>query len=292
MRSKTPRAALRLALAQISPHLGDLEANLAIHVRMASRARRAGARLLVFPELSLTGYALQDLAAEVALAAEDPRLEALGRASRGLALVAGFVERAPSGRIYNAAGVWERGRLAHVHRKAYLPTYGMFDEGRDFAPGPRLRAFDTSFGRVGILICEDLWHLSSSLVLALDGAELLIVISNSPLKATGRRGQGLWTPDAWLDLLRLTARFHTVWVAYANRVGFEEGWGFAGGSCVIDPAGTIVAREPEGDGEALVMANIDRAELARARAAFPLLRDERSDLVIRELQRIEREARP
>lgn len=292
MRSPSPRAPLRVALAQVSPRLGDLKSNLAEHLRLAREAVRARAGIVIFPELSLTGYALQDLAADLALPAGDARLDPLREASRRISIVAGFPERAPSGRVYNAAAYWEKGRRRHVHRKAYLPTYGMFDESRDFAPGPRLRAFDAAFGRAGILICEDLWHLSSSLVLALDGARLLIVVSNSPIKSTARRGRGLWAPEAWLDLLRLSARFHTVWIAYANRVGYEEGWGFAGGSCLIDPCGRLVAGGPEARDEGLIVGDLDPHETERARTGFPLLRDERSDLVIRELERIEREARP
>jgi predicted amidohydrolase len=277
---------LTLALAQINTCLGDVEANLEKHLALAQEARRAGADLLVFPELSLTGYVLQDLASTVAHrpTAEDPLFRPLLQASQELDLVVGFVDEDPRSRFYIAAAYLAGGQVVHVHRKVYLPTYGLFDEGRFFAWGDAIRAFDTRFGRMGILICEDFWHASPPYLLWLDGADLLLFTSASP-------GRGL-TTDPQLESARWVehvnqayASLFTTFVAHANRVGYEDGLNFWGGSTVFDPNGALLARGPYHQ-EALTLAELDLGQIHRTRARLPLLRDERTALVMRELSRI------
>ena len=153
---------LTLALAQINTHLGDVEANLEKHLAMIHAARTAGAELLVFPELSLTGYVLQDLVPSVAHRPEsdDPVFRHLLQASQDIDLVVGFVDEDDRHRFFISAAYLARGEVLHVHHKLYLPTYGLFDEGRFFAWGNRIDAFDTRFGREGILICEEDRHAS------------------------------------------------------------------------------------------------------------------------------------
>ncbi len=173
---------INIALAQINTVLGDPEANLAKHLDYAQQANAQGADLLVFPELSLTGYALQDLAAAVAHhpTPQDPIFAPLLDISKKLDLVVGFVDEDQRHRFYIAAAYLSQGRVVHVHHKVYLPTYGLFDEGRFFAWGDTVRAFDTRFGRFGIAICEDFWHASPPYLLWLDGADLMIFTSASP----------------------------------------------------------------------------------------------------------------
>jgi predicted amidohydrolase len=276
---------LRLALAQTEPVLGDVAANLKAHVRLAREARRRGADLIVFPELSLTGYILQDMVPEVAVRLDRPGpLRPLLEASRSIAIAAGLVEETTGHRFHNTALFLDRGRALHAHRKVYLPTYGMFDEGRDFAPGDRLAAFDTRLGRMGLLVCEDLWHLSSALVLAQDGADYLLALCNSPTEGIDP-DRGLVNHATWRDLVKVTAQLQTLFVAYVNRVGFEDGVHFGGGSCVVDPAGRVIA-EARVIAEDLVVCDLERAALRRARTLLPLLRDERLPVVGREVQRL------
>jgi predicted amidohydrolase len=277
--------ATRAVLAQIVPALGDLDRNLKIHLEEIRRARRAGADLIVFPELSLTGYLLQDLVSDVAQRADSsPYLGALARASRGIAIVAGFVEESPGLAYHNAAGCFMDGRLVHVHRKVYLPTYGMFDESRYFAAGEVFRTFQAPWGRTGLLICEDFWHLSSSYLLAQEGMEVLIVVSNSP-----SQGLDASEPPAkqttWMNLGTVVAQFFTCFVLYANRAGYEEGWNYGGGSYGVTPSGKSLGagRLFQPDRVAL---SIDSASLRKARTAYPVLREEKLDLVRRELERI------
>ncbi len=277
---------MKVGLAQIYPRLGDLEANLQKHLDVIDEAAARGADLVVFPELSLTGYVLQDLTYEVAIrpAPDHPILRPLLEASRRLDVVVGFVEMDERGRYYTAGAYLSGGRLLHRHRKVYLPTYGMFDEGRDMAPGDQVRAFDTRFGRFGLLICEDFWHVSPPYLLWLDGAEVLILTSASPGRGLG--GTGKLGSARWVELVNQAyASLFTVFVIHVNRAGFEDGQNFWGGSTIFDPNGDLVVQGPYFD-EALVLASIDLDQIRRTRVRLPLLRDERPALVLRELQRI------
>lgn len=280
-------SSVRVALAQIAPGLGQLEANLARHHALLGEARDGGADLVVFPELGLTGYLLQDLAGDVAMRLDDPRLADLIAATRGLSAVVSFVEESDDHRLFIAAALVEDGELRHVHRKLFLPTYGLFDERRFFAPGDRLRAVESRLGAgVGIGVCEDFWHLSVPQLLALDGAQILINVSSSPgrdLAATHEVGLG--TASSWRVLMRTYAQLTTSFVIFCNRVGVDESISFWGGSEVIGPGGAAVFSAPLYD-EGLYLVDIETADIRRERVALPLLRDERPELHARELGRI------
>jgi predicted amidohydrolase len=266
--------------------LGDVESNLEKHIALAAEANRLGADLVIFPELSLTGYVLQDLTPTVSHHPEagDPVFKRLLAASQDIDLMVGFVDEDNRHRFYISSAYLSRGSVLHVHHKLYLPTYGLFDEGRFFARGDSVRAFDTPFGRAGILICEDFWHASPPYLLWLDGADVLLFNSASP-------GRGL-SDDAHLESARWVehlnqayASLFTCFVAHTNRVGYEDGLNFWGGSTVFDPNGTLVSKGPYQE-EALTLAQVDLNQLHRTRARLPLIRDERTDLVQYELERI------
>ncbi len=280
---------IRVALAQIAPHLGDVAANLERHSALIEEARADGADLVVFPELGLTGYLLQDLNAEVAMRVDDPRLERLAQQARGISAVVSFVEESDDHRLFIAAALLEDGAIRHIHRKVFLPTYGLFDERRFFAAGSVFRATDSRLGvRLGISVCEDWWHLSAANLLALDGAQVLVNVSSSPGRdvAVGHR-DGLGTADSWRSLNRTYAQLTTSYVVFVNRVGVDESISFWGGSEVVGPAGSSVFRAPLHE-EGLYIAVIDPAELRHERIATPLLRDERPEVVLRQLDRITR----
>ncbi len=275
---------VRVALAQVSPRLGDLGKNVELVLATSRSAERAGAQVVVFPELALSGYVLRDIVPEVAIATVGQGFAPLLAASRRIDIVVGFVEEAPGHRFHNAAAYLSEGRVVHVHRKIYLPNYGLFQEGRDFAPGERLRAFDTPYGRAGILICEDCWHPTTAWLLAHQGAEMLFVLSNGPTRGA-RPGRGITSVQVWHELLKVTAQFETAFIVYVNRVGYEDGLNFGGGSEVLDPFGRTVCALPPLD-EAMTVAELDPEVLRRARTAYPLLRDDDLELVRRELERI------
>jgi NAD+ synthase (glutamine-hydrolysing) len=277
---------LKVGLAQITPKLGNVEANLTLHLQAIEEAAESGVELLVFPELSLTGYRLRDLAFSVAIkpTPKDPIFTQLLAASRDMDIVVGFVEADVRQKFFITAAYLAGGDIVHLHRKVYLPTYGMFDEGRYFAWGDAIRAFDTRFGRVGLLICEDFWHVSAPYTLWLDGADIFLFTSSSP-------GRGLATEQKigsarWVEHLNQAyASTFTNFVIHTNRIGFEDGVTFWGGSTVYGPEGNLLVQGPYYE-ESLVTARLDLNELRRARIRLPLLRDERVGLTMRELNRI------
>jgi NAD+ synthase (glutamine-hydrolysing) len=277
---------LKIALAQINTHLGDVPRNLQKHLALIEAARSEGADLVIFPELSLTGYVLQDLVSTVALSprADDPIFGQLLQASQAIDLAVGFVEEDSRHRFFIAAAYLSQGEVIHIHHKLYLPTYGLFDEGRFFAWGDSISAFDTRFGRMGMLICEDFWHASPPYLLWLDGADIFLFMSASPgrgLSSAPRLESARWVEQ----LVQAYANLFTAFVAHANRVGYEDGLHFWGGSMVFDPDGVLLAKAPYID-EGLTFAELDLHQLHRTRARLPLLRDERTALVQRELDRI------
>lgn len=260
--------------------------NLQTHERAIEAARGAGADLIVFPELSLTGYFVRDMVPDVSLTQSSPELHALCRAAGDTDLVFGFVEQSPQYRYYNSAAYVEGGAVRYVHRKVYLPTYGLFDEQRYFAAGDRIRAFDTQrFGRVGLLICEDLWHLSAAAILQAEEIHLLICLANSP--ARGIQGEEIRTASIYDHVCRTYAVLLGAVVVLVNRVGFEDGLCFWGRSLVVGPSGELLAEAPYFD-PAQTVARLDLAELRRARIITPLTRDERLLLTVEELTRIKR----
>jgi NAD+ synthase (glutamine-hydrolysing) len=277
---------ISVALAQVTTALGNVQANLEKHLALIQQAHQAGADLVVFPELSLTGYVLQDLTPVVARqpTAQDVTFRHLLEASKKLDLVVGFVEEDQRHRFFIASAYLSQGEVVHVHRKVYLPTYGLFDEGRFFAWGNSIKAFDTRFGRCGILICEDFWHASPPYLLWLDGADLFLFTSASP--GRGLRNEPQLESARWVEHInRAYASLFTSFVTHTNRVGYEDGLNFWGGSTVFDPNGELLAKSPYHQ-EALTMAEIDMNQLHRTRTRLPLLRDERTALTMRELARI------
>lgn len=275
--------ALRVAIAQCSPALGAVERNLAMHEEWLRRARDAGAQLAVFPELALTGYYLKDLAADVAVRRDGKDLARIRELSNDLDICTGFVERDPDGRIFIAQGYFARGELRHVHRKVYLPTYGIFDDARYFAAGDRFEVFPGGLGTMGIAICEDFWHMSAPYLLATAGALAILSPSASPGRGIAEGGD-LGTAESCRLMDRFYAQYLTTFVIYANRVGHEDGIGFWGGSEIVAPDGSVLARGPDFE-EGLVVADCDPALAHRERLRNPLLRDERPELVLQQLAR-------
>lgn len=277
---------LSIALAQINTVLGNVQRNLDKHMAFIDQAQANGADLLIFPELSLTGYVLQDLVPTVAChpQADDPVFRPLIEASKKLDLMVGFVEEDSRNRFFISAAYLSRGEVVHVHHKIYLPTYGMFDESRFFAWGDTVSAFDTRFGRAGMLICEDFWHASPPYLLWLDGADLFLFQSASP--GRGLRDAPMLESARWVNhILRAYSSVFTSFVVHTNRVGYEDGLNFWGGSSAYDPNGDLI-NEGAFHEEALVQAELDLNQLHRTRARLPLLRDERTALMQREMNRI------
>jgi len=277
---------ITVGIAQIKPTLGNVDANMDIAERFIERAKEKGAALLVFPELGLTGYHLRDMVPVVAMHDEHPVISRMLEHSRDVSLVIGYAEESANHKFYNSALYLEDGRIVHRHRKVYLPTYGMFDELRYFASGDSVAAFDTTFGRMGILICEDVWHLSAGCVLSMDGADIMIHIANSPARGM-RADERLDSYEIWENLNRTYASSFCCYVIFANRVGCEDGITYWGGSEIIDPDCRLAGKAKYLD-EDLLIADIDFEKIRRAQMYTPVRRDERLFLTLGELQRIAR----
>ena len=276
----------RIGLAQIAPRLGDVEANLERVAGCARDAAAQGAQLVVFPELALTGYLLQDLVPEVAIRSTDARLAAISREVPGVLVAVGFVEETDDHRYANSAALLRDGELIGLHRKVYLPTYGLFDEGRFTRPGVSIRTVEVGepLGRIGLSVCEDFWHASLPMLQAQDGASLLVNLASGPARSPGS-ASGLAAIAGWHKMQDTYALLGTVGVAFCNRVGNEEGLTFWGGSRLLAPNGSVVVEAPLYE-EALVVGALETDDLRMQRYNLPLLADEQLELVRRELDRI------
>jgi NAD+ synthetase len=274
-----------VALVQFKPRKAATRENLG-RVAAIVAEESPHADVVVFPEAALSGYFLEGGVAEASLELEQ-LAELLGPPPDQAAdVVIGFYERWRR-RLYNSVaylepsgGAWT---VRHVHRKMFLPTYGVFDEARFVDAGTDVRAFDTRFGRIGMLICEEAWHSLPATILALDGAELLVVVSASPARDFAPSGGGLPANlDRWDHLAPAMALEHGVFVAVAQLTGSEGGKLFPGGSVAVGPDGHVLARGPLLE-EAVTVATLDSSALDRARVASPLLAD--LEQVVPHLQR-------
>jgi NAD+ synthase (glutamine-hydrolysing) len=278
-------AAMTVAVAQLAPVLRDAERNAG---RIIEAVRQAKADLVVTPELSLTGYDLGDsvhwLARSAARGTVVAGFEDLPPESETLV---GMVERGVAGPFNSAVLLAAGGEVVYRHRKIYLPTYGMFDEGRWFGRGSALEPVELLRGwRIGVLICEDFWHPGLVYVLASRGIDVLVVQAAAPARGVWEGGDagGFGSADVWERIARTTAQLYSIYVVLANRTGVEGGVTFAGNSLIVGPDGTVLARAPH-EGEAIVTATLSRHSLERARVPYDHARDDLPALVAAELRR-------
>lgn len=275
-----------IALAQIAPKLGDFTANLNRHAIDIAKAKEALADIVVFPELGLTGYQLQDLTFEVGRRIDSDEIQQLVRMSDGIDIVFSFIEESDEHFFYVCSIYASQGGILHIHRKVYLPTYGMFDEQRYVAAGQDIQSFEMQAGRAGLMICEDAWHVSVPYLLALGGSTLFIVQASSPARNV-MDDHSFGSQLFWSELLEMYAQLFGVHIAFCNRVGYEDGVHFYGGSGVVGPDGQFINRAVGGD-ETLLMVQVDRRDVRRARYMTPLMRDERVHLTLSHLAQVER----
>src|SRR5215218_7442387 len=273
---------LTLALAQFQPRKGDYAGNLArigeLLAQCASLEPRP--RLVCFPESALSGYFLEGGVREHAVTTERLAADLHHVYGNGPAVdvCIGFYE-VWRNKLYNSAVYLSLGEtmplVRHVHRKVFLPTYGLFDEERFVDRGFEIRAFDTSWGRAAMLVCEDAWHSLSGTVAALDGAQIIFIPSASPARGLFPRNDdhpGPASLERWERLARDIASEHGVFTGLVQLVGAEGGKTFSGGSVVAGPRGDIKLRAPLWE-ESIATVTLDTSELTRARVELPLLTD-------------------
>jgi predicted amidohydrolase len=272
-------------LAQIDCLLGDVEANLRRAMEVVAEAKDEGADLVVFPELSLAGYALKEFSTDVAIDARSEPILSLAEEAGEMGVVVGFCEEGRGFHVYNSAAYLEGGSLLHLHRKLYLPNYRIYEERKHYNPGQSLRAFDTRLGRMAILICNDAWQPFVPFIAVQDGAQVLIIPANSGFYPYPEL---LNTKEYWRDITRFYARMLESYVIFVNRIGEEENLVFLGYSHVVDPWGRVVAEGP-GREEALITVDIDLGNVRRRRREVPLVKEARLALLSKELNRLAEE---
>ncbi len=280
---------IKIAIAQFNPVLADLAENISKHTAIIKQAISEQADLIIFPELSLTGYSLKDATFDVAIDLKNPVLKPFYDLSKNISIAAGIVELSERDELFNTQLFFEEGKLITRHRKVYLPTYGVFEEERYFSSGRRLQSFNSRFGKMGMLICEDIWHPSSAQILALDGASIILV-SAAGLTRGLDKAEKPENIRSWEMLIRSMALTTTSYVIFSNRVGVEDGLMFWGGSEIVEPSGNTLVKADYYD-ETIIFGTIDLFKLRHARINATLLSDENLPLVIDELSRIYKEIR-
>ncbi|MDQ3629442.1 MAG: amidohydrolase [Actinomycetota bacterium] len=274
---------MRITLAQLDSRLGDVDANLARAEEVVARAVEQSTDLVVFPELYLSGYSVGDVEADVAVRADDPRIQKLAQHAGRAGVLLGFMESAQRGpHTYNSAVYYEGGRLVHVHRKLYLPAYAPFVERDHFTAGPSLRAFAVHDTRMAALICNDAWQPQLTFLATQDGARVLLVPTASAQSVFPDRYN---SHEYWHDITRFYGRMYQLYVVFVNRVGAEGPLRFWGGSHVVDPWGEVVA-EAEQMHEQVLSVDLDMAEIRRRRRQVPLVKEARLGLLQREIARL------
>ena len=263
----------RLALAQINTTVGDIPGNTARIIEYMDRARDAGADLVAFPELAVTGYPPEDLLFKTSfLEANETAMKEVVAASRGIAVVVGYVETGPD--IANAAAVGHDGRLIDTYRKMYLPNYGVFDEDRYFRRGETCPVYTINGTGVGVSICEDMWYPVGPIAVQREaGAEVIVNINGSPFHA----GKQAYREK----MIATRAADNELIVAYLNLVGGQDELVFDGSSLVCDPSGEAIARGPAFE-EALVVVDLDVESVFRSRLRDPRPRKE-NPTILREI---------
>lgn len=274
-------------MAQTDCVLADIDKNLETHYRFIEEAIDKGQDIIVFPELSLTGYSLKDAVYDVALPVEDGKYDKLRDMSRHISIIVGAVELSERFEIFNSLLCFEDGTLLSKHRKVYLPTYGLFEEQRYFSSGDRIRAFDSKRGRMGMLICEDIWHPTSGLILAHDGASFIVVCSAGVSRGLDG-GEKPVNVRTWETINHSVAITSTSYLIFVNRVGVEDGLLFFGGSELIAPDGRSV-KKSDYFKEQIQNTEIDLLKLKHARINTTLLSDEKLHVLIEEFSRLRNE---
>jgi NAD+ synthase (glutamine-hydrolysing) len=274
---------MKVRAIQFSPTLGDVGKNMKLIAAKVSQAVRDDRELIVFPELCTSGYQLKDIVADAALRPGGPEWRELEKLSRKIDLIVGVPLEENPGIIYNAALYFSRGKWRHTHRKVQLPNYGMFEEGMIFKPGEGFHIFRIGACTAGILICREILFPMLAYLYYLQKTDLLIGISNSPQRGICK--DGISSFQLWETMGYVFSQFYQQNYLFVNRVGFEDGIGFGGGS-FFAPAGRGICQKAKYIDEDVLDIEVRPADVRRARLGSAYLRDEQPALILHELRRI------
>lgn len=259
---------MKACIAQTYPIFGNWKANLEKHYHFTDIAIKNGAGLIIFPEMALTGYYLRDMVPNLSIGPDFSMLSPLLEMSKEIDIVTSFPERTSDFTYHIASIFLHRGKIAHLHRKVYLPISGMFEDLKDFKKGFEVKAFMVRNLKYGMLICRDIWHLDTVTSLVLQGVKIIIAPSAVPLRNVSDKGPGI---DSFIErTVRSYAEKGTCYFIFANRVGFEEGICFYGGSQVADPFGNIICKLNFLE-EQLAFFEINERRISQRVSCLPLL---------------------
>ena len=275
---------MKVAIVQFRSVLGDFKANLEKTVDFIEKAIEDGAEICLFPELNLTGYNVQDITSEIAVTAQQLENSPLKPLSEKVSIIVGGIEESEEHVLYNSAFCFSKGKLIHVHRKVFLPTYGMFDEGRFTGAGKEVKTFYLNGVKSTALICEDLWHFSTVYLSFIQGTKFIFALSSSPGRGYRENGE-FGNAKIWKNMGEFYSRMTGSYFFYANRVGVEDGFVFSGKSFACDPFGNVIA-EASPFKEEILLVNADLSLIRAARISLPLLRDEKPEIIFNNLRRI------
>lgn len=269
---------------QFCPNLGDVEKNIDVHVKHIKEAVKDKIDLIIFPELSISGYHLKDIVYDVSLTPGDEIIKDFEKMSRDIDILIGAPYEEIPGIIYNSALFFSQGKLIHNHRKVQLPNFGMFEEGMIFANGDSFRTFKVGEFTAGIIICREILFPIHAYLYYLQGVDFLIGISNSPVRGMNKDGFSA-SFKLWERLGEVYAvHYHQNYV-FMNRTGFEESLGFGGGSFFAAPGQGILTRAAPFDDDILDF-EINKEDVRASRISTNYLRDEKPEIILKELKRI------
>jgi len=270
-------------MAQLPVVLGDIDANVERALEVLQKARAERDDLVVFPELFLTGANIGALDTDLGMGLDDPRLARLVSATEdGPSVCIGFIQAGRRMNFFNSAAYIEDGKIRHTHRKVYRVTYHVFEEGKYFSPGDSMHAFDTAAGRMGMLVCNDAWQPPLVFVAVQDGAQVLLVPSNSGETSFDAVAD---TRSYWRQIGRFYASMFQCYLVFVNRVGSEAGIQYWGGSHVVNPWGSVIQEAPLHE-ESTVAVDLDLSAVRRRRRQAPFLKESRLGLLTKEMNRL------
>ncbi|MGH1541604.1 MAG: nitrilase-related carbon-nitrogen hydrolase [Arenicella sp.] len=276
------KSKILVGCAQINSVLGDIQSNVEKHIVSIKEAKANDCDLLVFPELSLTGYRMDDYGRSLAVSIDSDVLNQIAiEVDKSISVVIGFVEEGPCGLVYNSAALLNDSKVCFVHRKMSLPTFGRLDEGKYFAEGRTVQLYNlSSEWTLSSLICQDVWQPSLVHVAAMKGATLFV----SPFcSAIGGIGENYDNAAGWEITSKYISMTYGMPSIMCNRVGKEKDFEYWGGSSIVGPYGNILTKA--GADEELILAQLDYMDVQDARYSLPIVRDCRIDTTIRELQK-------
>ena len=274
---------MKARMVQFSPVLGDIQTNFEYHNSKITEAVNDGIDLIVFPELSLTGYQLKDIIYDIQRAEIDKILVSFMKLSKDIDIVAGIPLEESPGIFYNSALYFSGGQIVHNHRKVQLPNFGMFEEEMIFMGGERFRSFQVGNLNVGFLICREILFPVNAYLYFLQNTDLLIMISNSPYRGMGP--EGFSSHKLWERLGEVYSINYHQNIIFCNRTGFEDGIGFGGGSFYAAPGKGIINMGKYYE-EQCIDCEINKDDIRRAKIGSNYLRDEKPDIILKELERI------